>query len=685
MAEELDLEILEGYQKKLAAPMAAMFNSWDELWPGSFTQGVPYTPERVDCDYGSQRAITLLIAWDKKTKKAVGFCSLLQHWRDSEAAYIGTLGVSPHVLGKKVGKRLLLRSMEIAMQKGFQRLDLYTWAGNLRAVPLYKKIGLMWDPEEEGVHMRGYIPAILQHPLCAPFFSAHDAPHGWYEIQQRELTQAPDDFQHKGMKIYPYSFEFDSNELHVTVDRYASAISAIDAKVDGNRLKVATRLKDHLVFCGIPSEYILEIENGTNEAVSISVQLEGFSGLHFDGSTTHSVELQPNQSKIITVPFFLDSNAPLFRKDFKSPVITTNLVVNGKQSQLQTGMKIQPTAEIQTQFGPCRLVPEGKVAFPLTIRNNTSIPLEGIIRFQLPDAPLAITSSQEKLKIKSKGFTGVTMEITASSNLNPGTYDIWASLHLHTTKGREHTVTTRNFRIPVFNIPDGFVAIGEDDQQRHVVAIAKDYQVQLAREGGSVTITYPLGLGSSVFLRREIGPPFGLSPFRYAEQEVRIEQGESSTVVSLSATHFERPLLIDTRVTFNQFSPVVSQEIWVTNQGSESHTFQLRLMGPGGTSLQGGKSFIPLQSGIIEDRLTSLLTTYPAIPGNPEAFKETWIAAEFHSYASGQVWHPENVDEIHVALGRLTRLSYCSITLAPQEKRCLSRVWFVTKAADWKA
>ena len=141
MTDELDLEIVEGYRRDLAKPLAAMFNSWDELWPGGFTQGVPMTPERVDKDFGSQRTIAQLIALDKTTKETVGYCSLLQHWRDKDAAYIGLLGASPQALGKKVGKRLLLRCMENATQKGFERVDLHTWLGTFGLYLCIRK----WD------------------------------------------------------------------------------------------------------------------------------------------------------------------------------------------------------------------------------------------------------------------------------------------------------------------------------------------------------------------------------------------------------------------------------------------------------------------------------------------------------------------------------------------------------------
>ncbi|MDO8124539.1 MAG: GNAT family N-acetyltransferase [Candidatus Hermodarchaeota archaeon] len=683
MTDELDLEIVEGYRKDLAKPMAAMFNSWDELWPGGFTQGVPMTPERVDKDFGSQRTVMQLIALDKTTNETVGYCSLLQHWRDKEAAYIGLLGVSPQALGKKVGKQLLLRSMEIATQNGFERVDLHTWAGNLRAVPLYKKMGLMWDPEGEGVHLRGYIPGILQHPLCALFFNVHDAPLGWYVFQQRDLAQAPDDMQQNGMKVFSYSFQADSDVLHVVVDRYASAISGVEYTVADQRLKVNARVKDHLVFCGIPSEYILEVENGLAETCSVYVQLEGFSGLHFQSSTEHSLVIPPNESTVIVAPFSLDATTPIFRKDFKSPVITANLEINGKKAQLQTGLKIQSAAEIQLKFGHCRIVPGGKVEFPVTIQNNTVLPLEGTIQFHLPDAPISVSPVETGVKLKSEGVAGLAIDVLAAPELNPGTYDIWASLQLQSSKDTNVSVTTRQFRIPIFNIAEGNVAIGEDDWQRRIIVAGRDYFVEMAREGGTVTIPFLFGIGGSLFLRREIGPPFGLSPFRYAEQDIQVDQQATSTQITLSAEHFERPLLVETRVILEKNSPVIQQETWVTNNGSESHTFQLRLIGPGGIIVGGGKSILPLTSGIVEDRLSSLLVSYPAISSNPDSFMESWVAASTPTFTRGQVWNPENVEEVRIGLGRIGRLSYRPVTLSSAEKRRISQVFYVARAIDW--
>ncbi|TFH05146.1 MAG: hypothetical protein E4H14_13340, partial [Candidatus Thorarchaeota archaeon] len=98
MLEEFDI-VIHDYDESMADGVAKMWNTWDELWPGSFTQGNPYTAERVKKQYATLSALAILIAIDQESKKPVGSCTLFAHWRDKEAAYIGTLGVSPKALG----------------------------------------------------------------------------------------------------------------------------------------------------------------------------------------------------------------------------------------------------------------------------------------------------------------------------------------------------------------------------------------------------------------------------------------------------------------------------------------------------------------------------------------------------------------------------------------------------------
>ena len=70
------------------------------------------------------------------------------------------------------------------MALGYTRLDLNTWAGNLKAVPLYKKSGYFWVPETS-VRMENY-PLIFRLPRQELFRQAD-----WYRDFRRDLALRP--------------------------------------------------------------------------------------------------------------------------------------------------------------------------------------------------------------------------------------------------------------------------------------------------------------------------------------------------------------------------------------------------------------------------------------------------------------------------------------------------------------
>ena len=146
------------FRKEDAPKLAELFNSFDRegLWPGGFTGGVPFTAERVLTSFpAGVKNICILVSTYKG--KFTGICTLHPHSEDAEAAYIGVFGVHPDYLGKGHGKALILKALQIATLNNLRRVDLDTWAGNLRAVPLYKKSGMFWVPETS-FYMLDFIP-----------------------------------------------------------------------------------------------------------------------------------------------------------------------------------------------------------------------------------------------------------------------------------------------------------------------------------------------------------------------------------------------------------------------------------------------------------------------------------------------------------------------------------------------
>ncbi|MDF1538599.1 MAG: GNAT family N-acetyltransferase, partial [Candidatus Thorarchaeota archaeon] len=622
MPDPANIRIIE-YSDDYAAAFAKMFNSWNDLWPGGFTQGVPYTEDRVKNQYGKMKAIALLFALDSETNTPLGMCTLHDHWRDIDAAYVGTLGVSPEALNRKVGKRLLLEAIEIVTKKGKTRVDLNTWPGNMRAVPLYKKVGLMWNPTGDGVQMEDYLPGILNHPVCRPFFNELSSEKTWYDAHVREIVQAPDAYSEDGMDVFPYRFENGNDSLSVVVDKHSRDITSIEKSTNWQSLKIVAKVSNHNVLCGVPTDYTLEIENKSNEALEVPIKLEGFKGLSFSADSTTTLKIPANENAIWVVPFVLGSDASIHRKNLRTPVIDAELKIDGEKCHLKTGLVIKPLAEVRMRLDETRISPGGKSSVPLSILSASTEKWSGTIHIESPSPLLKITPSEHSIEMPAEGFAGVEVTSKADDGLETGTYDLWAHM---TLSNNGNQITTRKFRVPVYCLDIGAIAIGQDDRLLQKTAANDNYFATFADEGAILRLRSASGTRMGAFmLRSQIGPPFGIDTFRFAPRKFENKDIKGNKVLSMKAKHPERPLLVEDRATFEKGTGVVIHELWVTNTGKDSHTLQARIYGGGGgISLNPGRSWLPLKDGVIEEAVGEGFFSYPVLPGNPEAFSEGW-------------------------------------------------------------
>ncbi len=217
-----------------AERLADMFNDFDSAWPGGFNRGVPDTADAARAQLGQARRLAICVV--EHEGRFVGFCDLMPFPGDSERVYVNLLGVRLAYHGRGLGKMLLLEMVRRAVELGYRQLSLHTWAGNTKAVPLYKRAGFQWQPDSN-VHMQNFIPAILAMPVGREFFAAVD----WYACQERELKLEPDDLTWHGMPVYEYSFRRDKDFLRVWIDRAAERITAVETPA-------------FLVGCAVPVE-----------------------------------------------------------------------------------------------------------------------------------------------------------------------------------------------------------------------------------------------------------------------------------------------------------------------------------------------------------------------------------------------------------------------------------------------
>ena len=682
MSNGIDIEVRD-YDESLAQGIADMWNTWDELWPGTFTQGVPYTADRVKKQFGTLNAVAILIAVDKIEQRPVGSCTVFSHIRDHDAAYIGTLGVSPEVLDKKVGKQLLLESIQRALEKGYNRVDLNTWAGNMKAVPLYKKIGMMWNPEMPGVHMEDYIPAILQHPLCKSFFGESADNSGWYDLHVREPIQAPDEYERNGMSIYPYEFRRGNDILSITVDRLGRGITAIERVIEHKKLRVDARVNSHQVLCGLSYNYVIEIENDSHEDLPVTINLSTFQGLVFDEDSSRTQTIRAGDTYVWTVPFHLDSTAPIYRDNIRTPSILAEITINGTKSELHTGLKIKTVADIKTRWGECKIAPGGTGSIPLTIINNINSSVDAKLKLRSLSPEIVVKSKDNIVKLNPEGFGGTILEISAKDSLELGAHEIMVSFEINISNDQQ--VTTREFQIPIFNTGKQGVAVTKDDSQQRLVIVSSDYTASYSFEGAMLRARDVSQGGSISFvLQSEIGPPFGINPFRFAERTPSVSSNEHETTITMKADHPDRPLIIEDRAIFENGAGIIKHEVWVTNKGNDTQTLQLRLLGRGGgISFARGTTYIPLADGIVKERLGSFYGIYPAVTTNPSDFSEGWIALENKTSTAGEVWDLKSVEEVRLGYGQINMLSFPLVMIEPGEIKRLSEFWFVFGASHW--
>ena len=97
--------------------------------------------QRTGIDYEDDN-VKYYIVYDNGEE--IGITGL--YYYDNVSAWLAWFGVLPNMRRKHYGKRILLQTMELARQKGFEIMRLYTDAiDNADAIKLYKKLGFVGE------------------------------------------------------------------------------------------------------------------------------------------------------------------------------------------------------------------------------------------------------------------------------------------------------------------------------------------------------------------------------------------------------------------------------------------------------------------------------------------------------------------------------------------------------------
>ncbi len=356
------MKIVE-YSAKYAAQVADMWNKSGENW-GNDTS--IKTAEDILQEESASGNIKLYLAIDND--EVVGYCSFSEYRGDEGASYLPLLNVRPDYHGKKVGKQLILTVLEDAIKSRWPRFDLYTWSGNIKAMPLYKKCGFFWEKKNNTVHLMNFIPYMYQQELLRDYMEKLD----WYKDSKRVIDMNQDGDMRGEFDMYTYEFSNDQTSLLLEFERKGRGLTLIQTPEYRIELKME---KQDVVF-GQSYEVRFEVVSNTDTPIDLKIVGKDNKNLTFDVDFEGKVT-----DEVITSEVFVGKIDKEQQEGRTHPVVEADVYINGKHASFKLGLN--PKFPIQTKLrtnDKAKQVGRTEVCF-LEVENNFNEPKEVTFNF----------------------------------------------------------------------------------------------------------------------------------------------------------------------------------------------------------------------------------------------------------------------------------------------------------------
>ncbi|MBU6996518.1 MAG: GNAT family N-acetyltransferase [Theionarchaea archaeon] len=579
--------MIKEFHNEDAQKLADMMNASDEAWPGGFTHGMDFTAEGLLEDRKRENTLATYCAWDDAA--IVGIAEITEFWRDTNVLYVDFLNVVPTHHGRGYGRDLLITCVEKATQLGSKRLDLHTWSGNMKAVPLYKKTGFFWVPKTL-VYMRNFLPLILNLQVARPFFQKHN----WYATFKRELEVEEDDFN----GVYPYHWEEDGDILHIVIDAESGGVT----QFENNDFAISQKVGP--AFAGEESSVTWEIRNKTPTPLDVAVISHGDEGITIDFRDSFTV----SDTKVVTATVSIDPDIEIRKKEEPPHQLMTDVIVNGRVLPLVSGLRVVHGVQVTT-FPEYVVITPGEQCITVILKNNKHVQVEGMIT--------CYTTGESHPFSISPGYSeGIPFSFHAVTDCELQ-FVVENSLPVHTVPVR---VTTGGAVI----MQKGKEVILENLQARIIVSLA-----------GGKTSVYDKNTHETVikFVSDELGPPYWPSELFKTPYTVRMQQRNGKVRAEFTAYSKKHSTTLVRRLEMDA-GPMIKMEYSFTPQRDVYVQFG------GETSGAGGILTLPLKEGFVSE--PTVEEDFPLghgdLPENPGAYKEQWMCYQEDESAFGVIW-----------------------------------------------
>ncbi len=367
--------IIREYTPADAEAVARMWNESGVGWPDGWSR-VATSDEYWQDELRQLDPLAVYLAVEDD--RVVAYCEINEDSESAEIAWLDLINVHPSAWSRGVGRDLVRRAVTLAINRGYTRMDLSTWSGNFRAVPLYKKCGFCWRPGTY-VRMENYLPLLYKVPVCAAFFSRHD----WYRTLRRSLAVHPDDEHDGHVRGYHYRWEAAEEMLAVFVDRLIGGVAALETTA----FAVQAGFESDTLIAGQQGMAWWSVRNKTGSPMDVVLVAQG-RGL--DGAVERRLPVADLAR--IEMPIRVESSS-----QGTPPFVEAVIALGSHFVTLRSSVPVLPAISVATDPDTISLTPHVPHPVRLLLTNNLAQPLtllagalpleptqEGLAWLQLP-------------------------------------------------------------------------------------------------------------------------------------------------------------------------------------------------------------------------------------------------------------------------------------------------------------
>ena len=388
--------LVEDWREGDAEKLAALKMEADVGWPGG--GGWQTSPEEQERSIRESNLLGAIVT--ENEERIISLCTIRTTPGQKAQAFIPHLNCHPDYHGKKHGKSALWGAMDRAFEAGCRKVDLYTWPGNLQAVPLYKKMGFMWRPDSS-VHMENFTPAARRHPLAAAFFARHD----WYDTHVRELSLDEDVMTRGRVKVYEYEWRApDGDLLRLVFDRQSWGI----IEIENNDLMVSCSLPDEKLVAGVSHTVKWRIGNRRPHPARVFLAATGDPGVNVE--TREALDV--TDAAEIEGSFVIDPGIEEKTREPKAAVLRTDLVIDGVGIELAAGVAARQAVDVSMDVVRSILTPGIPQEAKLTLRSNLDEACTARLRVA-PAGGVDVIAGEQQVTLDPKGGAELAVPVTA--------------------------------------------------------------------------------------------------------------------------------------------------------------------------------------------------------------------------------------------------------------------------------